>query len=150
MSSAQILIHCTSEFSNGQMMAGYIRFYAEEQLRVQLVNGQVHHTHPLAIQVMKEDGIDISADEFLSADEARTIAADLVLEVMTMGQHSYRALEQVHATETKTLSFPSPMNSTAYDQVLEDFRSLREDIKKAAIGLVGEFLYQDRSMDRSS
>lgn len=60
MAADQILIICDGEFSFGSMLASYIRFYSIDQFQPVVITLHQQHLHPLAVQVMSEDGIDIS------------------------------------------------------------------------------------------
>ena len=75
MPKPTVLILCTGNSCRSHMAEGILRAAAADRLNVQSAGSQpTGHIHPLAIQVMREIGIDIShhrskhLDEFLNQD----------------------------------------------------------------------------------
>lgn len=101
----------------------------------QAVSAGTHPTgyvHPLAIEVLQELGIDASGGRSKSIDEFRGAAFDLVITVcdsaaeecpLWLGQGA-----RAH------LGFPDPARGT-----VEDFRSVRDDIRRRVIEFLDAF-----------
>lgn len=135
MPAEKLLILCSGEYSFGPMIAAYIQFYSENRIQPCIVAVDTQHMHPLAIQVMKEDGIDITK---LTYDDASSLQNNFKFIITTLNNPE-NYLQP--APDTKLLSFPFsvPVQSTAYEQVLMAYRSVREDIKTACIEFVGNY-----------
>ena len=88
--------------------------------------------HPLAIEVLKEIGIDASRGRSKSMDEFRGAAFDLVVTVCD------RAAEEcplwLGQGKRTHIGFPDPARGT-----VEDFRSVRDDIRRRVIEFLDSF-----------
>lgn len=61
MTKPNILVLCTGNSCRSQMAEGYLRHYADDRFSAHSAGSDpAGSIHPLAIQVMQEDGIDIS------------------------------------------------------------------------------------------
>jgi protein-tyrosine-phosphatase/DNA-binding HxlR family transcriptional regulator len=56
----RLLVICTHNAARSQMAEGFLRHYGQGRLQVVSAGEQPTHVHPLAIQAMKQWGIDIS------------------------------------------------------------------------------------------
>ena len=56
----KILVLCTGNSARSQIAQGYLQYFAGERAKVYSAGVAPHGVNPLAIQVMAEDGIDIS------------------------------------------------------------------------------------------
>jgi len=109
-------------------MSGYLRFYSENKIKV-TIYGKNRVIHPLAEQVLSEDGI-----EFESTNLSKiAINADVTIFINRNTNAGKEASSSV-----KHFNFRNPLQSSDYDEILTDFRTVREEIKKACIQLVGE------------
>jgi arsenate reductase (thioredoxin) len=138
MSTEKLLILSSGEFSFGPMIAAYIKFYSENRIRPCMVATETQHLHPLAIQVMKEDGIDITD---LSYDDASSLLYNFQLIISTI-EDPEKLLPQNIDAEILKFQFDKPVQSTAYEQVLKAYRGVRENIKIACIEFVGNYKKQ--------
>src|ERR1035437_3621460 len=60
-SMKNILVLCTGNSCRSQMAEGYLRYFAKDKANIYSAGIETHGVNSKAVQVMKEDGIDISA-----------------------------------------------------------------------------------------
>jgi arsenate reductase (thioredoxin) len=65
----RVLFLCSHNSARSQMAEGLLRAIAGDRLEVQSAGTRATRVHPLAIQAMKEAGIDISSQRSKSVDE---------------------------------------------------------------------------------
>ncbi len=111
-----------------EIMCGYLQFYSGGRIKI-YIPGYTRVIHPLAEQVLTEDGI--SEWNYISADSA--VRPDLDIYLNT---HDGNSLQE--AVRSCRFTYASPETQTTYDTILSDYRNLREQIKRVCIQLVGE------------
>ena len=125
----RILVLCVGNSCRSQMAEGYIRFYAKDKAEVYSAGVETHGVNPKAIQVMKEDGIDISSHTSNHVDEYQNEKFHYVLTVCENGKDRcpyFPALEkQFHQNFTD----PASAKGTP-EKVLNEFRKVRDLIKE--------------------
>jgi len=121
-----ILVLCTGNSARSQMAHGYLQYFAGESAWVYSAGVAPHGINPLAIQVMAEDGIDISRHTSNHAHEYTSLPLDYVITVCD------NAREQcpLFPSTAKTMhhSFTDPSHAGADDK-LAQFRVVRDEIK---------------------
>ncbi|MBC8048093.1 MAG: hypothetical protein H7Y00_14945 [Fimbriimonadaceae bacterium] len=133
MSLVKILIVADEKTGMGVIMQSYLQFYSTGQYETHLLKN-ADEIHPLVIQVMKEDGIDIT--NFMSrktSDIKKTIFQTCIV----INESIPSDIPNIN-TEVIHLNFASPLASTGYDIILEKFRAIREEIKRSAIEITGK------------
>jgi len=65
----RVLFLCSHNSARSQMAEGFLRALAGDRFEVQSAGTRATRVHPLAVQVMKEAGIDISSQRSKSVDE---------------------------------------------------------------------------------
>ncbi len=123
----KILILCTGNSCRSQIAEGYLRYFGKGVI-VYSAGLDPHGVNPRAIQVMKEDGIDISAHTSNSIEEYRGIEFDFVITVCDNAKENCPYFpsnaERIHS------SFPDPAKATGTEaQILTEFREVRDSIK---------------------
>lgn len=123
-----ILVLCTGNSCRSQMAEGYLRFFAKGKANVYSAGVETHGVNPLAIQIMKEDGIDISHHTSNNIEEYRNIDFDYVITVCD------NAKERCPFFPSKAkkfhYNFPDPAKATGTEaKILEQFRNVRNMIK---------------------
>jgi arsenate reductase len=94
------------------------------------------YVHPLAIEVLKEIGIDASRGRSKSIDEFRGAAFDLVVTVCdSAAEECPLWLGQGKRTH---IGFPDPAHGS-----LDDFRQVRDDIRQSVIEFLDAFERED-------
>ena len=56
----KVLVLCTGNSCRSQMAEGYLRSFAKDKAAIFFAGVEIHGVNPLAVKMMKEDGIDIS------------------------------------------------------------------------------------------
>ena len=123
-----ILIKSDSTSGLAEIMSGYLRFYSENRFNVS-ISGKTRVIHPLAEQVLSEDGIEYETDKKTKS----VFIPDLVIFINSTPNESIEGSPII-----KEFRFPDPLQSNDYDKILSDFRIVREEIKKECIQMVGE------------
>ena len=124
----KILVLCTGNSCRSQIAEGYLRHFAGGKATVYSAGVETHGVNPKAIQVMAEDGIDISNHTSNNIDEYMDIAFDKVITVCD------NAKERCPVFPTKAdkfhYNFPDPAKATGTEEeILSEFRKVREMIK---------------------
>src|ERR1700733_12381237 len=76
-----ILVLCTGNSCRSQMAEGYLQKFAGDKAIVYSAGIETHGVNPRAIEIMKEDGIDISHHTSNHIDEYPNIDFDFVITV---------------------------------------------------------------------
>nr|WP_067054257.1 arsenate reductase ArsC [Mucilaginibacter sp. L294] len=132
-----ILVLCTGNSCRSQLAEGYLRFFAGDKANVYSAGIETHGVNPKAIQVMAEDHIDISGHTSNHVDEYGAISFDQVITVCDNANEACPffagKVERFHE------NFPDPAKATGTpDEVLGEFRRVRDMIKVYAAGFVSQ------------
>lgn len=127
----RILVLCTGNSARSQMAEGYLQTFAGNRAEVFSAGVAPHGVNPLSIQVMAEDGIDISHHTSNHVDEYTAIPFDYVITVCDNAREQCplfpSSAEKIHH------SFPDPGIATSDYQpdidALTSFRQVRDLIK---------------------
>lgn len=133
----RILILCTGNSCRSQIAEGYLKHFAKDKAEVYSAGIETHGVNPLAIAIMKEDGIDISRHTSNNVDEYREIDFDYVITVCD----NARERCPVFPSTAKQLhhNFPDPAKATGSDEeIMQQFRNVREEIKEFSKRFVAE------------
>lgn len=126
--SKTILVLCTGNSCRSQMAEGYLRHFANGKADIYSAGVETHGVNPIAIAIMKEDGIDISNHFSNHIDEYSEIDFDFVITVCD------NAKERCPFFPSKAKkfhhNFPDPAKSEGTDEEInEHFRQVRQQIK---------------------
>ena len=129
MSLKNILVLCTGNSCRSQIAHGYLAAMTKGKANVSSAGVETHGVNPKAIAIMKEDGIDISSHTSNNITEYFDIDFDFVITVCD------NAKESCPFFPTKAqkfhYNFPDPAKAIGNDdEVMNEFRSVREMIKK--------------------
>ncbi|SEJ48390.1 protein tyrosine phosphatase [Dyadobacter koreensis] len=125
----KILVLCTGNSCRSQIAEGYLRKFAGNQAVVYSAGVETHGVNPKAITIMAEDGIDISGHTSNNINEYSDIDFDFVITVCDNAKERC----PYFPTNAKKFhyNFPDPAKATgSEEEVLEEFRSVREMIKQ--------------------
>lgn len=125
----KILVLCTGNSCRSQIAEGYLSYFAGSKAKVYSAGVETHGVNPKAIQIMNEDGIDISQHTSNNIDEYYDVDFDYVITVCD------NAKENCPFFPTKALrfhqNFSDPAKATGSEGEIEKaFRDVREQIKK--------------------
>lgn len=134
-----ILVLCTGNSCRSQMAHGYLAHIANsKKVAVYSAGVETHGVNPLAIAIMKEDGIDISNHTSNNVDEYFDIPFDYVITVCD------NAKERCPFFPTNAVklhhNFPDPSKvKGSTTEVIEEFRKVRAMIKEYCKAFVSEY-----------
>ncbi len=132
-----ILVLCTGNSCRSQIAHGYLAYMTNGKANVYSAGVETHGVNPKAIEIMKEDGIDISAHTSNNITEYLGVDFDYVITVCD------NAKERCPYFPTKALkfhyNFPDPAKATGSEEdIRKEFRLVREMIKKYCEAFVDE------------
>ncbi len=127
----RILVLCTGNSARSQMAHGYLQHFADvsghnEQVAVYSAGVAPHGINPLAIQVMAEDGVDISHHTSNHADEYTDLPLDFVITVCDNAREQCPYLPS--SAKLIHHSFTDPSHAPENEK-LAQFRVVRDQIK---------------------
>ncbi|RYF89700.1 MAG: arsenate reductase ArsC, partial [Chitinophagaceae bacterium] len=67
----KMLVLCTGNSCRSQIAEGYLRYFAGNEAEVYSAGVETHGVNPKAVEIMKEDGIDISGNTSNNIEEYR-------------------------------------------------------------------------------
>jgi len=124
----KILVLCTGNSCRSQIAEGYLKYFSKGKAEVYSAGVEAHGLNPRAVQVMKEDGIDISKQTSNKVDEYMKIPFDFVITVCDNAREKCPVFpstaKQFHE------DFPDPAKASGTEQqILDRFREVRDLIK---------------------
>src|SRR5665213_3541304 len=120
-----ILVLCTGNSCRSQMAEGYLRYFAGDRAAIYSAGIETHGVNPKAIQVMAEDGIDISGHTSNNVDEYAAIPFDYVITVCDNAKENCPFFPTNAQRFHK--NFPDPAKASGSDnQVMDEFRKVRD------------------------
>ena len=129
--TTKVLVLCTGNSCRSQMMQAYLQHFGKEKIEALSAGVEVHGLNPRAVQVMAEDGLDISHHTSNHVDEYRELPFDYM---MTVCDHAKETCPWI-PSNAKQLhkSFKDPAKATGTEEeILESFREVRDQIKEYA------------------
>lgn len=135
----KILVLCTGNSCRSQIAEGYLRHFAGDKAEVYSAGIETHGVNPKAIEIMKRDGIDISRHTSNNIDEYMDTSFDYVITVCDNAKESCPYFP-TNAVKFH-YNFPDPAKAKGTEEeVMEQFREVREMIRKYAQNFVNESL----------
>jgi len=124
----KILVLCTGNSCRSQVAEGYLRYFAGDKANIYSAGIETHGVNPKAIQVMAEDGIDISKHTSNHVDEYIGIPFDYVITVCDNASEACPffpgKVQRFHQ------NFPDPAKAKGNaEEILDEFRRVRDMIK---------------------
>ncbi|MFO7717027.1 MAG: arsenate reductase ArsC [Thermodesulfobacteriota bacterium] len=129
----KVLFICVHNSARSQMAEAYLHQLAGDRVQVASAGFEPTHINPLVIEVMQEDGIDLSAKNTQSAFDLFKKGA-IFTHVITVCDDSQELRCPVYPglTHRLHLPFPDPANVTGtYEEQLQSVREIRDAIKTA-------------------
>lgn len=125
----KILVLCTGNSCRSQIAEGYLRYYAGNMADIYSAGIETHGVNPRAVEIMKEDGIDISAHTSNNIDEYKNIPFDFVI---TVCNHAKERCPYFPSDAKKFhYNFPDPAKASGSEtEVMNEFRKVRDLIKE--------------------
>jgi arsenate reductase len=134
-----ILVLCTGNSCRSQIAHGYLEHFSGNKASIYSAGVKTHGVNPLAIEIMKEDGIDISHHTSNNVDEYMSIPFDFILTVCDNAREKCPVFpstaKQIHH------NFPDPSDVIGTDEkIKKEFRKVRDMIKEYCDRFVKENL----------
>jgi arsenate reductase len=130
-----ILVLCTGNSCRSQLAEGYLHAFAGDSATIYSAGIETHGVNPKAVQVMAEDGIDISKQTSNHVDEYINIPFDAVITVCDNANEACPFFPGNVARFHQ--NFPDPAKATGTpDEVINEFRRVRDLIKLYAADFV--------------
>ena len=129
MGIRQLLFLCTGNSCRSQMAEGFARRLAPLAVKVYSAGTAPKPIHPMAVKVMKEAGIDISAQRSKSLEEVPAQKIDLIVTLCGEAAEVCPAFSK----KTRRLYWPLPDPARAQggeEEVLKIFRAVRDEIRE--------------------
>ena len=125
----RVLVLCTGNSCRSQIAEGYLRLFAGDKAEIFSAGVETHGVNPRAIQIMKDDNVDISRHTSNNVSEYRDVDFDYVITVCDSAKERCPVFpstaKQFH------YNFPDPAKATGTEeQIMEQFRNVREMIKE--------------------
>lgn len=136
-SSLRVLFLCTGNSCRSQMAEGWARHLLGDRLQAHSAGTAPTVVNPLAVQVMREVGVDISSQSSKSVNEFSDQAFDLVITLCD----DARARCPIFPGGAKTLhvGFPDPASAVgSRDSMLGVFREVRDQIRRELMPVLEE------------
>ena len=141
MSKTRVLFLCIHNSARSQMAEAYLKKFAGDIFEVESAGLEPGTLNPLVVEVMKEDGIDISGN-----------ATNDVFEYYRQGKSFYYVITvcdaanaercpvfpQVYKTIAWSFTDPGSFNGTQDDKLAQT-RIVRDQIKQAVLDFIKEY-----------
>jgi arsenate reductase len=121
------------------MAEGYLKHYAGSKAEVCSAGIEAHGVNPVAVTVMKEDGLDISGQTSNKIDEYNHLTFDYVITVCDNARENC----PYFPAQVKKLhhNFPDPAKATGTEEeIIAQFRLVRDMIKSYIKEFVSAYL----------
>ncbi|MDR0871901.1 MAG: arsenate reductase ArsC [Prevotellaceae bacterium] len=128
-SNPKILVLCTGNSCRSQIAEGYLRYFANKNAEIYSAGIETHGVNPLAVRVMKDDEIDISAHTSNNVNEYKNIDFDYVITVCDNAKENC----PYFPSKAKKLheNFPDPAKFQGIEtEIFTEFQRVRDMIKE--------------------
>lgn len=135
----KVLVLCTGNSCRSQMAEGYLRKFANGKAQVYSAGIETHGVNPKAIEVMKQDGIDISHHTSNNIDEYKSLHFDYVITVCDNAKEKCPFFPS--SAKKFHRNFPDPAKAQGNkEEIMQEFRNVRDRIKTYSKKFVEENL----------
>ncbi len=140
----RILFLCMGNSCRSQMAEGLVNaFLADRYEAFSAGTAPVGHVHPLAVQVMREIGVDISQQRSKSADEFRNGTFDLVVTVCDDAAENCPVWLGKGARAH--LGFPDPARARgSVEEIAQAFRDVRDRMRAQVLDYLRSWENEER------
>ena len=125
----RVLVLCTGNSCRSQIAHGYLQYLGKEKAEVYSAGIETHGVNPKAIQVMKEDGIDIAHHTSNNVKEYDSLEFDYVITVCDNAKEHCPYFPST--VKSFHYNFPDPAKARGTDEeVMNEFRKVRDQIRE--------------------
>ena len=139
MEKLRVIFLCTGNACRSQMAEGWAKNIANDVMEVKSAGIEAHGQNNHTIQVMAEQGIDISEQESIRVNGEMLEWADVLVTLCDNAEEQCPVIRP----ETMTLHMPLPDPAKfkgSEDEILMEFREAREKIKQRVEYVVEGYL----------
>ncbi len=138
----KVLVLCTGNSCRSQMAEGYLKYYTRGSAEIASAGLEGHGVNPYAIKAMEEDSIDITGQHSKSFKAFRGQHFDYLITVCD--EVSRNILQGISFKDKIHYSIPDPATFEGEEeQMLEEFRRVREIVKKNMLKFIGQALQEN-------
>ncbi|MFN8308905.1 MAG: arsenate reductase ArsC [Chitinophagales bacterium] len=124
----KVLVLCTGNSCRSQMAEGYLRHFAGNRAEIYSAGVAVHGLNPMAVDIMLEDGIDISNQTSNHISEYAHLEFDFAITVCDHAAE--RCPVFVSRAKKSHYNFPDPAKTAGTPKTIaHQFRLVRNEIK---------------------
>jgi len=128
-----ILVLCTGNSCRSQMAHGYLNFYCKEKANIYSAGIEIHGLNSMAVEVMMDDGIDISMYTSNNLEEYKSINFDIIITVCDHAKEYCPFISSLNSIRIhQNFTDPSKIN-TSFEDKRKKFVLVRDEIKKFCI-----------------
>ena len=135
----RVLVLCTGNSCRSQMAEGYLRFFGKDEVDVKSAGIEAHGVNPRAVQVMKEDNIDISSNTSNTIEEYSNLQFDYVLTVCDNAKELCPVFPSRPVRSHHNFLDPAKAVGTE-DEILSEFRKVRDEIREYCRNVIQQLL----------
>jgi len=141
----RVLFLCTGNACRSQMAEGLCRALCGEALEAYSAGIEKHGLNPNAVAVMKEIGVDISAQESKTLEDLGELEFDFVITVCRHAHESCPIFPGRATVVHRDFDDPPSLARDAVDkqEALRHYRRVRDEIKAFVLGLPAELATED-------
>ena len=125
----KIIVLCTGNSCRSQMAEGYLKKYLRNKAEIFSAGTKNHHINQKAVEIMMDDGIDISSQTSNNVLEYSNINFDYVI---TVCDHANETCPTIFAKKAIRIhhNFFDPSSISDKNIIDISFKKCREEIKK--------------------
>ncbi len=126
----KVLFLCTGNSCRSQMAEGWARHLHADKLEPFSAGIEQHGMNPLAIQVMREAGVDITGQSSKTVDALSDVQFD---QVVTVCSHADQSCPLFMGAEVRHVGFDDPpklaKHAATEEEALGHYRRVRDEIR---------------------
>ncbi|WP_367389969.1 arsenate reductase ArsC [Lewinella sp. LCG006] len=131
----KILVLCTGNACRSQMAEAYLRYFTRGKAEIFSAGLKPHQVHPLAVEVMLEDNIDMSFAQSKHLDEFSGQHFDYLITVCKKAEDCRPA--DITADHHFFYDIPNP-EAVSQEDPLTVFLKVREEVKRRMLRFIGQ------------
>ena len=133
-----VLVLCTGNSCRSQIAHGYLNSYCKGKANIYSAGIEVHGLNPIAIEVMKDDGIDISANSSNNVQEYLSINFDFILTVCSHAHENCPFFPSINVVRIhKNFMDPSTFDLSEKESI-NKFILVRDQIKEFCLNFAND------------
>jgi len=139
MEQKRVLVLCTGNSCRSQIAEGYLRYFAGNKAQIYSAGIETHGVNPKAIEIMAEDGIDISKHTSNNIEEYDGVNFDFVITVCDNARENCPYFPSSALKFHQNFPDPSKIKGTN-EEIANEFRTTRNLIKNYCRNFINERL----------